>query len=201
MLSLTNKPILCLKCYKNLKPTYHKFEIKGVKGISLFKYEGDIKKLIFQFKKCEDYGLKDVFLLKFKNYINIFYSNYVIIPIPSSKSQDKKRGYNHVEAIYSSLKLKIIYPLKKKTDENQKDKTFEERIKTKDMFSFDDSIDIKNKNILLVDDVCTTGTSLKNAVSLLKTKNPRKIKIIVIAKRELTEEEISKFKDKSLIVK
>ena len=44
---------------------------------------------------------------------------------------------------------------------------------------------IKNKKILLVDDVMTTGSTLSGAIKVIKKCNPKDIKILVLSKNEL----------------
>ena len=44
------------------------------------------------------------------------------------------------------------------------------------------NVNLKNEKILLVDDIYTTGATLKTAVNLIEKLNPRSIKILVLAK-------------------
>ena len=41
---------------------------------------------------------------------------------------------------------------------------------------------VKNKRILLIDDVVTTGSTLKASIDLIKKGSPKDIKILVLAK-------------------
>ena len=45
-----------------------------------------------------------------------------------------------------------------------------------------DRPDLFNKKILLVDDVYTTGSTMKAAIDLVKQLHPKKIKVLVISK-------------------
>lgn len=45
---------------------------------------------------------------------------------------------------------------------------------------------IKNKNILIVDDVCTTGSTIFSCAKLLKTLSPRSISAVVLARQRIS---------------
>ena len=45
---------------------------------------------------------------------------------------------------------------------------------------------ISNKNVLLVDDVMTTGSSVKSCIKLLSKFNPKSIKILIMSKNRRT---------------
>ena len=48
--------------------------------------------------------------------------------------------------------------------------------------SFDETKKITNKPVLLVDDVCTTGSTLKACIRLLKQHGVKKIQVLVMSK-------------------
>ncbi|MCX6736906.1 MAG: phosphoribosyltransferase family protein [Candidatus Parcubacteria bacterium] len=52
----------------------------------------------------------------------------------------------------------------------------------KDIFLIKDSSKIKNKNILLIDDVFTTGATLEEAAKILKETGAQSVAGLVIAK-------------------
>ena len=53
---------------------------------------------------------------------------------------------------------------------------------------------------MIVDDICTTGSSLRRAIELVKKYEPKELKILVIAKRDLTEQEKEYVKGKIEII-
>ena len=109
--------------------------------------------------------------------------------MPSYFRDDEERGFNHVEEIFSELKLPMLKVLIKNKKHKQSDLGYFERHKVKDVLEVVDGERIKNKNILIVDDICTTGSSLSAAIELIKKFEPKSIKILVIAKREFSKEE------------
>ena len=72
----------------------------------------------------------------------------------------------------------------KKDNVDQKKLSKKEREKHKDFIGSNDLLRISGKKILLVDDVISTGNSIKQALKVLKEGNPKKIKILIIAENK-----------------
>ena len=53
-----------------------------------------------------------------------------------------------------------------------------------------DELDIEGRNVLLIDDICDSGKTLKNVSKKLKEKNPKSLKTIVLLKRDNGKESI-----------
>ncbi len=99
--------------------------------------------------------------------------------IPLTKKIYRERGFNHLEFI-----LKNIFPsfliknvlLKKKETALQMDLSAEERIKNiKDAFSLNPEVEIEGKNVLIFDDILTTGSTMLEAYKTVKKGKPKKI--------------------------
>jgi len=193
---------LCSNCLNEMNPIFKEFFIEKIKALTIFEYNEKIKGLIYQYKGCFDYELKDIFLSFIKNYLRNRYKKFFLLPIPSSKKRNEERGFNAVIEIFKTLNLSNLENiLFKQNDELQHLKNYKERVKETKMFYIENKEILKDKNILIVDDICTTGTSLKNAIHLVKQVTNKKIEILVIAKRELKEEDFISIKDKSFILK
>ena len=136
---------------------------------------------MYQFKGCSDYELKTVFLEYYLSYLKLKFYGYVIIPAPSSKESDEKRGFNHVEEMFKNMKLKMIKCIHKTKQRKQADLTTKERQKIGDYLVIDD-VDLKHKKILLVDDVYTTGSTIKSMIKLVREKGAKKIKVLLMSK-------------------
>ena len=94
---------------------------------------------------------------------------------------DKERGFNHVEEIFSVLKLKILKCIHKTKQVKQADLTTKEREKIGKVLRIDD-VDLKHKKVLLVDDVFTTGSTIKSMIKLVKEKGAKNIKVLLMSK-------------------
>lgn len=186
---LNSKQYICENCLKKLNPIFMEFKIEDVEGISIFYYDGFVKDEIFLYKGCEDYELKDIFVQPFKNELRLLFYDYLVVPIPSYIEDDEKRGYNHTIEIFKALNLAILPCIVKIKNVKQKELNYEERQKIGEVLKFDEKYCIKNKKILLVDDIVTTGASMKAAIKILKNNGAKKIKILCVAKRMLEKNE------------
>ncbi len=104
-----------------------------------------------------------------------------MIPVPSSKKSDKDRGFNHVEEMFKTLKLKMIKCIHKKGEMKQADLTTKEREKISKNLVIDD-VNLIGKKILLVDDVYTTGSTIKAMIKLVQEKGAKNIKVLLMSK-------------------
>ena len=165
-----------------MNATFKTFHIGNIIATSIYDYNETIKKLIYTYKGCYDYELKDVFLDRYKDYLRKLYFGYFVVPVPSSEVDDLKRGFNHVDEIFKTLYLPMLYVLKKVNREKQSSKTKKDRLNIQSTLEGVDISKVKNKKILLVDDIYTTGSTIARSIELLKTGHPKKISVLVVAK-------------------
>lgn len=152
------------------------------KALSIFDYDDLIKEKLYQFKGCSDYELKTVFLEYFANYLKLKYHGFVLVPAPSYITSDDKRGFNHVVEMFSLLNLDMCCCIHKINDVKQSDCSAKEREEISKHLKIDENVSLKNKKVLIVDDVYTTGSTVKAMINLLKRCNPKKIKVLVMSK-------------------
>lgn len=146
--------------------------------------------LIYQYKGCGDYELKEIFINPFLEELILRYKGYKIVSIPSHAEHIEKRGFDHVKEMFSSLRIEFIDCLFKKEKYKQSDYNLEERSEAKNLIGIKNGEALKNKKILIVDDICTTGSTLRSAIKLVSLYEPKDIKILVVAKRVFTDEEV-----------
>ena len=176
------KITVCSQCQKEMEALFIRFKVDRYDAVSIYYYSPFIKKLIYQFKGCYDYELCDVFLHEFYSYLKLIYFNRVIIPIPSYKNDDELRGFNHVMEIFKRMGLTILDILEKTEKHKQAISTVDERHKVYKYLAIKEPIDLSKKNVLIVDDVYTTGSTMKSAINLVEKLNPKSIKVLVVAK-------------------
>ena len=193
--------IICNSCLKSLDPKLQKFKINDIEGLSLYNYNETLKKLIFLYKGNKDYELKDVFLSYYVTFLRYKFKGYEIIYVPSFKDKVIERGFDHVRSMYECLNLKENSKVIKLKNEKQSSKNYKERQKTDGLFKLENPELIKNKKILIVDDICTTGATLKEISKLIKNYHPKDVKILVVAKRNFTKEELKHIENKDFILK
>ena len=147
----------------------------------IYPYDQTAQELLYQFKGCFDIELAHVFLEYFRTYLKIKYHGYVLIPAPSSKEGDEKRGFNHVVEIFSILGLPLERCVHKTKDVKQADLTAKEREDVEKILVID-NINLSGKKVLIVDDVYTTGSTIRSMIKLVQSRHPSKIKVLVMSK-------------------
>lgn len=111
-----------------------------------------------------------------------------IIPIPLHKKKLKKRGYNQCSFIGEKIAAVLDaeyndYSLVKVThNESQTRKSKYRRwLNVKTIFQIADPEAIKDKHVLLIDDVVTTGSTLESAAQTLLTVEGVRVSIFTVA--------------------
>ncbi len=171
---------LCEKCRHDLKRVKKSRQLRDLPLTVLYDYNEAFQKCIIQYKECYDEALAPIFLYDFKAKLKRKYKNCVLIPMPSSKQRKNERGFDHVEKMFECLNLPIIHCLYKKGDYDQKSRKKQERSQIQDILCLDESSQLPNKKIILVDDICTSGSTLLAAYRLIK-KEGRKVEACVVA--------------------
>lgn len=163
-------------------PKYIEFNVKTYNALSIYVYDETIKTYLYQLKGCYDIEIYQCFLERYCRELRLLYRNYIVIPVPSSEDDDKIRGFNHVEMIFSILKLPIYKVLHKNGNYKQADHDAEGRKRIKQYLTIDKIPQLKGKKILIVDDVYTTGSTMRACVELVESLCPKQIKILVLSK-------------------
>lgn len=157
-------------------------------------YENDaIRNLIWHFKYQKWQKLSVVlgkFLTEYLKTINYNLNNYIIAPIPLYKSRLRERGFNQAELLAKIVAENLGLELTNNCFKRIKDtkiqaelKDSEERkLNVKNCFAVEKPELIKSKNIILVDDVFTSGATMNEAVEVLKSAGAKRIIALVAAK-------------------
>ncbi len=173
---------LCDECLSKLQPIWKRETIDGYKHLFIYEYDDEIRELIYKYKACGDFELKDVFISRYKRYLKSLYSGYVIVPAPSSMESDELRGFNHVEEIFKSCGFKITKCILKKYDFKQSSLSQKERQEVSNKLEIVCGEQLRHKKVLLVDDIYTTGSTIKAMINLVNAFNPRRIKVLTVSK-------------------
>lgn len=129
-------------------------------------------------------------LLQYLGPLNLPIENFIIIPIPLFKDREKERGFNQAmllsQKIADHYQLNLINSVLKriKNTKTQADlKDLEERKQNvENCFTVKNPELIKGKNIILIDDVYTSGATMNEAAQTLRLAGARKIIALVVAR-------------------
>ena len=176
------KTSLCSNCQRLLEPKFIQFSIDGYDALSIYDYTDYIKNLVYLYKGCFDYEMREAFLNLFLPELPFKYKGYKLVPIPSYIKDDEVRGFNHVEEVCKLMKMDIVKALEKTSHFKQAEKGAKRRQQIRKHLALKPNINIQNEKILIVDDIYTTGATIRTAINLLEKLNPKIIKVLVLAK-------------------
>ena len=180
---------VCAKCQREFEPKFISFKVNGYNATAIFEYTPYIKELIYKYKGCFDYELKDTFLNLYYKEIKMRYSGYKIIPIPSYIEDDEKRGFNHVVEMFKKLGLESLPIIEKTAHFKQAEHKAKKRSEISKYLAVKEQIDLTKSRVLIVDDVYTTGSTMKAAINLVEKLNPKEIRVLVLAKTRMIPSE------------
>ncbi len=110
---------------------------------------------------------------------SLFSEEVILVPIPSSQAHIFERGFNSsliiAKALAKKFDLKIWDGLERvKGSKSQAEKTREERLqqRSEEFRIKTPEIDLAGCQVWLIDDVCTTGTTLINCAKVITQKFP-----------------------------
>ncbi|MBS9776279.1 MAG: ComF family protein [Fusobacterium sp.] len=174
---------LCKKCLKKLKEEAYLKNIKNY--FYLFFYDDKIREVISDFKLRNRKELgKDIAYIIKKPLFELLENEKIdiIIPVPISLKREKERGFNQVEYLLEILDIKYQKIKRiKDTKHMYGIKNYDEREKNVNNV-FESSLNLKNKKILLVDDIVTSGATTRNIEKeLLRNNENIEIKIFSVA--------------------
>lgn len=180
---------VCLKCRPMLNQSPHPLNIDSIDGFrSGLSYEGLVAQKIREFK----YGGKRFLAHYFAEFMNIpgHWNVEVIIPVPLHRKRLKERGYNQSALLskFISEKYGILVDAdmlqKTLNTQPQAVSSLDERLLNLNG-AFRASNQCRSKGVLIVDDVATTGSTLKECALTLKAAGARYVYALTACTAEL----------------
>lgn len=187
---------ICIECEKNLPYTkgdsiVQKFPFID-KCVTPLYYTGTVREAIIRYK----FNGKEYYSDRFSQIMADCVENNldcgdisVISWVPLSKLRQHKRGYNQAKLLAEGIAKSVDLPLAPclvKTRNNpaqSKTKSAAERSRNVvGVYRLKDKVDVKGKNILLIDDVVTTGSTLSECARILRKAGANKVYCATIAR-------------------
>lgn len=203
---------ICPSCIKNLpkiRPICSECERASIDGLTHFKckktlgldglvclwpYDGVVRKAIlalkYKYAKEVATELSSYIQTKLVNNNVILPRSSVLIPIPLYFIKKNLRGFNQAEVIAKTISEKLGWDFNSKTLIRKKLRQPQTELKAdvrrkniKGVFSLSPNISISSyPNIIIFDDVYTTGSTLKEASKVLKRKGAKIVWGLTIAR-------------------
>ena len=173
-------------------------ELLFEKCYCILEYLGDVQSKIISFKQASKKFIGFAFAeLVHKKYIEIGEDVDVIIPVPVSDVRRKERGFNQSEVLCSELeetgKVDKHLLVRIKDTPHQTGLGRENRESNlKDAFKVLDKSKVKDRTILLVDDIYTTGSTLNACSETLLSAGAGRVLALCLARTPVDLERILK---------
>lgn len=172
---------ICKRCSKKIEEMG---SLKKKENLYYLYYYNDIKRIIYDFKFL---NRKDI-AKEFKKKIKISLKKIIetekihgIVIIPISKKRKLERGFNQVQELLYDFDEYIVETIRvKDTEHMYKISNIKDREKNiKDVFFIKEKL--KDKNILIFDDIVTTGSTMNEMKKYLEEKGAKKVILFSLA--------------------
>ncbi|MGL4742637.1 MAG: ComF family protein [Sarcina sp.] len=165
----TDSGVICANCYNKKGEIKNEYKFNGITIYSSRYYSSEFRKLLYEYKVKRNFEVGEYFieLLNRKIIAQNLKFDFITF-IPSNNATNKKRGFDNgkylADGIGKYFDIRVLNILKKRElVKEQKYLNANEREKNMlDAFSISKlKFDIDGKTILIVDDIVTTGATLK----------------------------------------
>jgi competence protein ComFC len=172
---------ICEKCLKD-RPSFTKLR-------SIYAYRDELRNALHRLKYSNDLGVGEIMGHKCANFLTpLNWDVDLIIPVPLGKKRRRERGYNQSALIAFPMALILNKPYSSKAIFRKKEtitqiefKAEERKQNVKDAFSANISL-VNGKNVLIVDDVITTGSTMDSCALELKRAGARNVYGLSVAR-------------------
>lgn len=169
----------------------------GVDGnLSCFYYDNTLKKIIknIKYRLVRD-GLRELLLLIHQDRINKLgcynklYKKLFIEPVPLFKTRERQRGFNQAEEIsrfvlthFDFAQASNLTRTRDTFSQSQLSDKKSRKKNIKNAFTLSSKKTVTGHNIVLIDDIVTTGATVAEAASVLKKHGAGKVFVFTLAK-------------------
>ena len=145
---------ICRDCKAITDPILHQ---------AIFHYNDFAKNFFQNYKLQGDFRLRSAF----DHVLTSSLKGQTLVPVLVSPERLQSRGFNQVTGFLSSAKLPYLELLTKEETRHQSHKNRAVRLASENPFHLKKNVTTP-EHVVLVDDIFTTGTTLKNGASILK---------------------------------
>ncbi|WP_020062838.1 ComF family protein [Bacillus sp. 123MFChir2] len=172
----------CHDCLRWRQDPY--FRHVYVKNRSVYVYNDWMKEVLARFKFRGDAALVQLFTSSFAD---AFQRNFLhcdcIVPIPLSLSRRYERGFNQAELLAACLSIPVMKTSFIRGDAGkQSKKTRAERLRRSRPFYFAAEESFHGKDIVLIDDVYTTGITVRQAAQCFYERGAKNVSALTLCR-------------------
>lgn len=193
--------LICDKCLKEIKTTDNFCPKCGFsccecdnnkyydKAFSAGIYDGKLRDALLRLKKTKNNELIEFFACQISNKLKGTEFDCIVF-VPMTSKRKRKSGFNQAYELAKGLSKELGIPMIKNALIKVKDYSHHELSSmkradaVKGAFSKTDTVDINGKNIILVDDIMTTGSTVNECSRILKEMGASFIAAVSVAKTE-----------------
>jgi competence protein ComFC len=193
---LTGSKFLCSACQNKLEFFSDEIQIEDPvyfnEARSVFKFNKPIRDIIHYLKYNEFKSTAKFLKPKIEEYFNLFggFENIdYIVPVPLHKTRMRDRGFNQATVIGKIISGILGIPISEKIIKRRnytKTQTLltktERQTNVSEVFKIPNPEFSKEKNVLLVDDVFTTGSTVNSMSKLLKNNGVKQVFVLTVAR-------------------
>lgn len=185
---IPNVPSRCYRCHKVTLQSQtcsncRRFGLKHVWAAT--DYDNIAKDVVFKLKFGRASVASNVIAKSIHDYLPLLSEQTKVTYIPTAPSRVRVRGYDQAKLIARSFAqqrdLQIVSLLGRRSVSRQVGSTRKERFAQLENAFFAKNHDIKDAEILIIDDVLTTGATLESAAKILKQAGAKKVSAAVFA--------------------
>ncbi len=169
---------MCSSCFDELEflPAEVNRKYLGVNIYCAGQYSKNLQKMIrgLKYHRQKDLAYYQAkFMWQYWQKLNLE-GDYVIIPVPIFATRKKKRKYNHMELVASEFSklsgfdtnFELIKRIKDTKPQYKLNKS-QRMLNLANAFEVNKNINVEGKKLLLIDDICTTGSTFEEMINEL----------------------------------
>lgn len=184
---LNQHSVICGRCKQQFRRLSMWTQLGKLPLYLLYEYTDEMEKLLFQYKEGRDIALAPVFLQDDLKKLHDKFRHYHIVLMPSSQEKLLERGFLPMREMLKGIRLPILEPFYKSENHKQSLQSFENRRTIEKIIKRDGTVPLPDAPLLLVDDVCTSGSTIKWAYDLLQEHTYRIEALVVCAHPRFVE--------------
>ncbi|AEV94819.1 ComF operon protein C [Pediococcus claussenii ATCC BAA-344] len=153
------------------------------RNIAMYEYNDAMKDYFNRYKFLGDYYLANVFNREFSSFISKnIKAGEKLVTIPVDDLTMKTRGFNQVDGIIGLDTLNVLNSIRQSGQLHQFQLSRQERLEQDNHFTIDDPKQILGQEVVILDDIYTTGKTVRDAARVLKNSGCKSVRSITLCR-------------------